>query len=379
MEQMMKKVLHICSAFSKNRFYSELFSSLSESGTDQIVYSAVRTPSEANRVYDGIQDLECHIHNILRPYHRLLYRTKIRKISRDLLKSIHLDSVGVIHAHTLYSDGGAALSFFKNHGIPYITAVRSTDVNYFMRLRPDLSFRRDQILLCAERIILLSPVLAEKLEQHLSRNVWNGIHRKIEIIPNGIPSFWFDTPSLIRNQEPGECLKLLFIGNFDRPKNVRRLIRAVESLRKKRKVTLTLVGRGGSDYRQILNMVKEDRSQTLNFLGRIDDREQLKNIYREHDLLTMPSYYETFGLVYIEALSQGLPILCGSGEGVDGFFNENRACETANPFSVRDIEEKIELLALRMEHSRDEAVKVSRAFNWPRISALYKELYQNYL
>ena len=36
----------------------------------------------------------------------------------------------------------------------------------------------------------------------------------------------------------------------------------------------------------------------------------------------MPSRYETFGLVYGEAMSQGLPIIYSKGQGVDGYFKE---------------------------------------------------------
>jgi glycosyltransferase involved in cell wall biosynthesis len=51
-------------------------------------------------------------------------------------------------------------------------------------------------------------------------------------------------------------------------------------------------------------------------------KEKLLNNYRNSDIFIMPSYNETFGLVYIEAMSQGLPIIYTQNEGVDGYFKE---------------------------------------------------------
>ena len=39
-------------------------------------------------------------------------------------------------------------------------------------------------------------------------------------------------------------------------------------------------------------------------------------IYRENDIYVMPSIIETFGLVYAEAMSQGLPVIYTRGQGL---------------------------------------------------------------
>ena len=57
----------------------------------------------------------------------------------------------------------------------------------------------------------------------------------------------------------------------------------------------------------------------MTYYGEITDKKTLKNLYRENDMFVMPSKNETFGLVYIEALLQGLPILYAKNEGIEGF------------------------------------------------------------
>ena len=51
----------------------------------------------------------------------------------------------------------------------------------------------------------------------------------------------------------------------------------------------------------------------------------------------MVSHGETFGLVYIEALSQGLPIIYTKGQGVDGFFDDMNVGEKADSKSIDSI------------------------------------------
>ena len=58
-------------------------------------------------------------------------------------------------------------------------------------------------------------------------------------------------------------------------------------------------------------------------MGKIYDKDKLRNLLRQCDVFSMVSHSETFGLVYIEALSQGLPILYTKGQGIDGVFEEN--------------------------------------------------------
>ena len=59
------------------------------------------------------------------------------------------------------------------------------------------------------------------------------------------------------------------------------------------------------------------------------------------DVFAMVSHHETFGLVYIEALSQGLPVLFTQGQGIDGTFSELVGV-AARPSSVAGIRRGLE-------------------------------------
>ena len=90
----------------------------------------------------------------------------------------------------------------------------------------------------------------------------------------------------------------------------------------------------------------------------------------------MPSHCETFGLVYVEAMSQGLNTLCTKGEGIDGVFNK-KVGEFVESLSVVSIREALRKLLNNNEEyellSEDELI----AFDWDRIAERYMALFES--
>ena len=61
----------------------------------------------------------------------------------------------------------------------------------------------------------------------------------------------------------------------------------------------------------------------------------------ESDIFVMPSRYETFGLVYVEALSQGLPVIYTRGQGFDGQIPDGEVGYSVKCNDVNEIAEKL--------------------------------------
>ena len=88
----------------------------------------------------------------------------------------------------------------------------------------------------------------------------------------------------------------------------------------------------------------------------------------------MPSIFETFGLVYIEALTQNLKLLYTKGQGIDGLFEE-KIGESVNPLSVKDIRHGLAKL-LTSPHAYDGNRDINfELFRWHVIADVYKEMY----
>jgi glycosyltransferase involved in cell wall biosynthesis len=93
---------------------------------------------------------------------------------------------------------------------------------------------------------------------------------------------------------------------------------------------LKIVG-NGLEYERLKRMTAElGIDKTVTFLGDIDSRPGLAQVYRECDLFCLPSLHETFGLVYLEAMAAGKPIVALNStavpelvrNGVDGLLTE---------------------------------------------------------
>ena len=92
------------------------------------------------------------------------------------------------------------------------------------------------------------------------------------------------------------------------------------------------------------------------------------------DIFCMNSFYETFGLVYLEALSQQLPIIYTLNQGVDGLIPKNygQGCST-DPLSI----EKAILNQISNINNKTQVSKeFINLFDWKKISIQYEKLYQ---
>lgn len=93
------------------------------------------------------------------------------------------------------------------------------------------------------------------------------------------------------------------------------------------------------------------------------------------DIFVMPSHRETFGLVYIEAMSRGLPVVYTKGQGIDGFFEEGEIGYPVDPAETNAIVTAIENIIMNYSNISKNCIVNSKAFNWSSVSNEYIKLY----
>lgn len=365
------KVLHVAGAFAQHPLYPQLLAHLGDFVDRQFVYAPVRTAREAaQEPLPRNETIDYELSHILRRRHRLLFRTKIRMICRALKRRVDPSDFDVVHAHTLYSDGAVAWSLNKSFGLPYVIAVRNTDMNFFMRWRPDLLATGRRVLDGAEKVIFLSPSYRAALLDRLPPGLGDAVARKSAVVPNGLGETWYEP--VARGSRSEGPLRLLYVGNASANKNIGTTLRAAALLSRRVPLRLTLVG-SGREQAQMQKWL--ERHAFARHLGRIDDPVQLRQVYREHDIFVMPSFRETFGVVYIEALSQGVPVVHSRGQGVDGFFEPGTVSEAVDPGSAESVASGIEAIARRLENVRPAAIRVAARFSWREIATAYAGIY----
>lgn len=355
-----------------------LFRAINEHDVNQSVYVPVRTAEELNKHVDPeLTRIVYKFSHILRPYHKALFHLKIRQSLADLTSWKDPRQYDIVHAHFLFSDGAKALKLKQRYGLPYIVSVRNTDVNSFFKYMVHLRKLGVEIILNAEQVIFLNPKYKELTfkryipEKHVAR-----LEEKCVVIPNGLDDFWIEN----RNEAQrtlNKPVKLLYVGDYTPNKNIAGLIQAAELLQKSgTEVELHLVGGGGEKAEQTSETIANSSLLSIKEHGIIKDRAKLLARYKEADIFVMPSFRETFGLVYLEALSQGLPVIYSQNQGIDGYFPEGHIGYSVDPRDPETIKEAVSDIIPKHSVLSSNAIKECVTFEWSRVAKTYVDIFK---
>ncbi|MGN0066824.1 MAG: glycosyltransferase family 4 protein [Bacteroides sp.] len=367
------KVLHICRDYVGSAVHSELYKKLSDYGVKQVIYCIYRDSEgslyEKNK-FDAI-NTEFFYRPILKQYHRLLFYLKTWKSIKDIENKVDIKSIDIIHATTLFTDGVIGAYLSKKYKKPLIVAVRNTDYNDFIKHAPHLWFVHRNVIKQASKLVFITERLRDKLITHITvKDLSSVICEKSIIRPNGVNSYWLNNIDINRSNTHN----ILYIGNFEYNKNVARLIRVVASLRKKYPdIHLNIAGGGGWQHKEVLQLIEENQD-LVTYYGKVYDKDKLKLLYKQSSVFSMASFHETFGLVYIEALSQGANVIYSKNEGIDGVFKE-KVGVSVNPNSDEELQDAISMLFENKEMFEILPYEKFFNFDWSNIAKEYVTLY----
>lgn len=363
------KVLHINSYYSGGTFYKNLYDEQIKNGIEIDVFVPVSSAYKKSNFEYGSYTKVSVNHS---KYDRYLFHLKHFKIYKDIVCKYNINNYNLIHAHSLFSNGYIAMNLKRNFGIPYIVAVRNTDINVFFKYMIHLRGLGLKILKNANKIIFLSESYRRNLiEKYVPIYLKEEIYNKSVIIPNGIDNFWFENKGDIKSILKGKNIKLLYVGILNKNKNVETTIKAINILQKKGyNIEFTIVGK--IKNKRIYNKIKD-----LPYVKHISSKpkEELLEIYRTNDIFVMPSITETFGLVYAEAMSQGLPVIYSRGQGFDGQFNEGLVGFGVESKDGNEVENRILKILSTYEKQSEQCLELYGKFKWSKITENYNRLY----
>lgn len=362
-----------------NYILSPLHQAMMENLANKGINGSVFVPTYDRNRAVIIPNQNVVVSECFKKWDRLFFDYKQEKIYKDIQRRFDMDSFGIIHAYTVFSDGNCARRLAKKFRKNYIVAVRDTDINTFFRNMPFLRERGIQILKEASAIIFLSPMYREQLLLKYVRGQDRElIRKKAYIIPNGIDSFWLNNLysnkdyAVTENRIERKELRFIQVGAVSRRKNIGTTIEALKKLRRRGwKVKLVVVGNieNSSEYRKI------EQTDFVNYVG-IKSKEALLPFLRKSDVFILPSHTETFGLVYAEAMTQGLPLIYTRGQGFDGQFPEGEVGFAISDKDPAEIANAIERISDRYQILSKNCLKGATKFNWSRITDEYKNIYE---
>jgi glycosyltransferase involved in cell wall biosynthesis len=370
------KILHIANGYVDSSLYRHFFTMLGKYPLNQAVFIPIRKKSQTGILKPEVRTIETHYRIIVNSFlYRLFFHLKIRKELEALSSSVNISEYQIIHAHTLFSDGAVANALYKKFNIPYIIAVRNTDINVFLKYLLHLKRTGREIILNSEKIIFLSISYKTRLVNYY-KDISDIIEAKSVVIPNGIDEFWYNNKPEIKI--PKEKIELIFAGEIRWNKNIHNVIKAIERLMPSLDINFNVVGEGLNDERWYLIFLKWLilRKPHIRILKAVP-KEELILMYKAALIFIMPSFKESFGLVYAEALSQNIPVIYSNKEGFDGWFDAGKIGYPVDPRSSLDIADKIMLILDNYYEIQTNIVSAGRCFSWNTICEKYYDLYNN--
>lgn len=184
--------------------------------------------------------------------------------------------------------------------------------------------------------------IKQYLPSKLRRETTNPLVAKAQAIISNI------NDNLIKRQR----LEILFVGGLDKAhyfKGINILLEALSGLAPER-WRLNIIGDGDlrSSYEEMVQKLMLTKS--VRFLGRVDEAD-LVRAYQTADLFILPSInsHEAFGIVLIEALACGVPVIASDLPGVRSVFTNYREGLLVTPGDASDLRNKIDYLMTNKE------------------------------
>ncbi|WP_257184009.1 glycosyltransferase family 4 protein [Staphylococcus hominis] len=360
------KILHLNSNFVFNDFYKNLLDSQNPE-IENIIFCPLKKKvdfkSNGYKVFSPVN---------IKKYHSILSRVRRKKSFNYVIKNNLLDSINIMHAHTLTNDGILANKIYIKYKIPFILTIRNTDVNFSLKYKKHVKKEYKDTIENAALLIFPNHSYKSKLKEFFKNNykICNKINNS-PIIPNGVDDYWLQNKVTVE-KKLGKEVNLLFIARIYKDKNLHRILKAIQKI-KTLKINLNVIG--NIEDEKYFNKLK--KKYYFNYLG-LKNKYEISEIMKMNDLFIMPSLNETFGLVFIEALTQNLPIIYTIHEGVYGYFEDNKYGVAVNPKNINDITEAINYIINNYSNfqSRLKNKEFLKDFNWNNIAQKYNELYE---
>jgi phosphatidylinositol alpha-mannosyltransferase len=198
-----------------------------------------------------------------------------------------------------------------------------------------------------------------------------------KVIPNGVNVGRFHRAVPIARWQDG-IPNILFVGRLEDRKGLPHLLKAFRLVRKTGAECRLLVVGSGPQEREARRYVMTRGLQNVEFLGRVSDAEKAQ-LFKTADIFCSPATgRESFGIVLLEAMAAGAPIVCSDIHGYKGVVQRGRQALLVDPGDAKGLAAAIlELLADSQLRARMGAAGLVRPeqFSWESVTAKVAEHY----
>ena len=261
----------------------------------------------------------------------LMFKKNAKKALENLLEKEDID---IIHGHYLFPAGASAVEVGNEHGIKTYVTAHGSDMFEVYKKQPLMRSTIKNVLKKADVVFAVSNALKHEI---IATGV-TGISDKTKICWNSVDIDKFssrENDSFKQENKLTDKPIVLFVGNLIKRKNVDSLLEAKKIANSD--YYLVIVG-DGPLFKKLNKKVEEENIRDVIFTG---SRNDVENIIPSCDVLILPSFSESFGLVLIEALACGKPVIGSNVGGITEIINDDVGL-LVNPNKVSSIASAID-------------------------------------
>jgi glycosyltransferase involved in cell wall biosynthesis len=245
----------------------------------------------------------------------------------------------IVHAHNIIFAGFIASDIKEKYNIPIVLTEHSSSFARAAAYLPSI----DDLRSIGRRFNALTAVSSSFISL-LSQNIG---FTDVGLLPNIVDDYYFSSPINKKNKHSNTFV-FLNIASLDSNKNHEHLIRSFTNHFKSSNVLLKIGGDG-----PLLNYLKDlckeiGIENQVQFLGRLNQCE-VKEEMMKADCFVLSSKYETFGVVLIEALACGTPVIATKCGGPEDIVNESNG----RLVDIEDLDQMGEAMEYIIEHVND--------------------------
>lgn len=297
------------------------------------------------------------------------------KILNDKILKIRPD---IVHLHFTYPP----YSFVTHLNIPVIITVhglssvrvkgsypKSDYLNLKFILYP---YFEKKALRNASRVITVSQWAKEESDKLI------GVDSKTVYIPNGVNYKKYCNIEPMQISHPS----IFFIGRLVKFKGVDILIKSLQIVKKVYPDIHLYIAGNGPQSRNLKSLSRDlNLDSSITFLSFLSEEDKLKML-KSADIFVVPSRIETFGIVILEALASGIPIVASNTGGIPQILDNGKYGLLAETENSEDLAQKI-IALIKNKSLRDELSEKgkqrAKEYSWDNVAFRTTELYSSIL
>ena len=266
--------------------------------------------------------------------------SRMYKGINDTVAGIYKDfKFDIIHSHVALPDGYCGMLVAKEYKKPLIVTIHGQDFQHTIFRNKKCKDSIEKAINSSKKVITVSDKLKKIGENLLKIN-----KEKITIVPNGInPEDNVHEKSMLLNKYEKKKI-ILSVSHLKKSKGIQLNLKAISKNIKKYNNLFYIIVGSGKEKGELEKYSRQLCIQNnVEFVGEIPHNKVMEYMLI-CDIFSLPSYNEGFGIVYLEAMANGKPVIGVKGQGIDGVVEHEKNGMLVKPKDIDSLDKALTYL-----------------------------------